>query len=48
MSDLSTASCVDYQKKGKLIPHLWGLNTTNHPFVLLARQPMSIGYVQLL
>jgi hypothetical protein len=48
MRVLSTASCVDYQKDSTLIPHLWGLNNTNHPFVLLARQPMSIGYVQLL
>jgi hypothetical protein len=41
---LSTAACVEYQKYGRHVGHLWGLSPTNHPFVLLAGQPVSIRY----
>jgi hypothetical protein len=41
---LSTASCVEYLKLDTGIGHLWGLSPTNHPFVLLAGQPVSIRY----
>jgi hypothetical protein len=47
MRYLSTASCVEYQNLGFGIGHLWGLSPTNHPFVLLAGQPVSIRYVEL-
>jgi hypothetical protein len=47
MPDLSTASCVEYQKSEDRITHLWGLSLTNHPFVLLAGRPVSIGYGRL-
>jgi len=45
---LSTASCVEHQKTGRPVGHLWGLNPTNHPFVRLAGQPVSIRYDQVL
>ena len=45
--DLSTASCVEYQKLHSGIGHLWGLSPTNHPFVLLAGWPVSIRYGEL-
>jgi hypothetical protein len=41
---LSTAASVEHQKTSKPVGHLWGLSPTNHPFVLLAGQPVSIRY----
>jgi hypothetical protein len=38
---LSTFERVDYLIWGHRLAHLWGSLPTNHPFVLLADQPMS-------
>jgi hypothetical protein len=47
MTDLSTASCVEYQNLGKKLARLWGLSATNHPFGLLAGPSVSIRYGRL-
>ncbi len=44
MRHLSTVSCVDSLEIGKSITRLSGLSATNHPFVLLAGQPVSKRY----